>query len=311
MAIMVLHYNINSFSIKGLGFTLGLFLLLNLKLYSNNEYIGTIITSDSRSISYSINFKIDSFNHIKGYTISNIGSQDETKSLLSGSLNPKSGVIQFVEYKVLSTKSKVSLNDMCFIQFNGKLNKIKDNKIIVGKYIGYYPNKRKCSEGSINLVSKENAISALSKLKEELSKDTNLLTKNKIDPSVQTELKSIKNEFPDKVVVNNNGSETKISWKSDTVVFKLWDQDRVDNDRVKIVLNDEVYRKDVKLSDENSYTLVIPFKGKIMKIEFIAINEGFFPPNTSKILFIDMNKKYYYQNNLNEKKSTIYNIIKE
>lgn len=296
MENMIKHSNIQSLNYrKGLYLFISLFLFSSLFSQNTVEFSGIIRVGKKESYNYTIKFNVDSLGKLKGYSIFNQDKADETKTLISGTYIKNK--LDFKEYKILSTKSKTSLNDMCYVHFSGEQKKVLTVQMMTGKYKGYYNNGKQCAEGSINLTNKEKLMGRV---------DSILYLKRDSIYKNQEDSKAVQQAIPK---VNNDDSKTNISWKSDSLKFKIWDQDKVDNDRIKVMVNNVVVKEELILSDK-TFEYKVPIS-KNMVVEIIALNKGFFPPNTSKILLLDGKTKHYFINNLNEKKSTTYNIIKE
>ena len=68
------------------------------------NYIGTLIIENNKPITYSIHFdKIN--NKVNGYSVTNIGNENETKSDLSGLYFKNDKSFQLIENSVIATKS--------------------------------------------------------------------------------------------------------------------------------------------------------------------------------------------------------------
>lgn len=279
---------------KGLYFGIGLFLLLfhwSSLAQESKTFEGIIHIGKKESYPYSIKLKIDS-NRVTGYSIFNSGRENETKSLLHGKFEKKK--FEYTEFKIISTKSKDPIDRMCYIHYKGTMKSMLGTDVIAGKFVGRYTNGKKCAEGTINFLNREKAFIKL---------DTAYRNKNN-DSIVTPEVKKFVTGIP---IEKRDNAQTKIVWKSDSIKFIIWDHDKVDNDRLSIVINGKTIptlyltEKNFEYKDQISSTITIEIK---------ALNMGYFPPNTSKLLFLDGKETYYFSNNLNENMSVKYTIIK-
>ena len=290
---------INQFSIRHImgSWIMSLFLFYESTsiAQSSVSFEGIMHIGKKESYPYVLKLKMDSIkNSFVGYSIFNPNKVDETKSLLTGKIKDKR--LEFKEYKVISTKSKQGLDNMCYIHFFGEQKKLLGNDMIVGKFVGYYNNGKKCGEGTINFLNKEKANERLDSF-----------FRNKKDDSIvsKSDIKSFIQGVP---ITKKDNEETTLVWKSDSLKFIIWDNDKVDNDKVRLVINGKMV-KELNLT-QTSYEYVRAFTEDVI-IEIIALNNGFFPPNTSRILFLDHTDKFYFSNSLNENSSLRFKVVRK
>ena len=100
------------------------FLSINSQEPKNFDYelLGAIVLEESQIISYKIQFNLEKNNFIEGYSYTDIGGENETKSYIRGYYNNKNKKIQFKESDILYTKSKFLPEEFCFVSFKGKFN---------------------------------------------------------------------------------------------------------------------------------------------------------------------------------------------
>jgi hypothetical protein len=190
-------------------------------------------------------------------------------------------VLKIEEYKIDYTKSKADKSKMCYLKLELKSTKLPESKVWKGKFKGYYLNNQKCSEGSIILTERSTILKLMDSFK-------NL--------TIDKELKPLKAEVPQKIEYLGKDSPAKIKTKSDSCIIHIWDDYQIDNDLVNIYLNGVLKYSNFSLSKK-------PLKFKVSSyephnIEIKAINEGFIPPNTSKIKIVDGSSHYLYFNEL-------------
>jgi len=230
---------------------------------------GILRIKKGESFQYDINYKLDSFGVLSGYSIFNHQKTDETKTMLKGSY--KNGKIEFKEYKIISTKSKEPLDKMCFIHYKGKYKKLLNTQILVGEFKGYYNNGVQCGEGILTFLARE-------KLLQKMDSVLNV-SKKLNDSSENLDTKKFLKSIPSQKLDNSN---TSIQWSSDTLFFKVWDPDKVDNDKISITVNNIVVESSLKLS-ENEFEYKSPIN-KYTVIVIKALNNGYLPPNTSNMV---------------------------
>ncbi|MBU3677375.1 MAG: hypothetical protein FGM54_09410, partial [Chitinophagaceae bacterium] len=90
------------------------------------ELIGTMIPEGMRPMTYKVVFEVQN-NLIRGYTLSDIGGQYETKARIKGTFNPINRQIQFSESEIIYTNYKKSNQNLCMPSISGKLN-VKQGK---------------------------------------------------------------------------------------------------------------------------------------------------------------------------------------
>jgi hypothetical protein len=279
-------------------FILLISIFTNTILFSQNseKYVGIINVGLKESYSYQITYKIDDKNNLTGYSITDDNKPNETKCMISGKLDPKNKTISFVEYKILETKSKTPQNEMCFLHVTAKFKTMMGANLISGKFIGKYSTGVKCSEGKVNLVSQASVMKVV---------DT--LYKMKLDTS-KKEVVQLQKEMP-QIFQKKDNDKTTLKLNSDTIILKIWDEDKIDNDKIKILINNKPVKESLTLSKEE-YVVKIKNSENITSIEIIALNEGYLPPNTSRLLLIDGQKKHLFVNTLTKYQSLFYNFSK-
>ena len=267
------------------------------KSQSSERYEGIIRIKNGSSFPYVINLKKDSIGNISGYSIFNPQKEFETKSLLKGFIKNK--ILEFKEYALLSS-SKSDKHDICYIHYKGKIKDVFNTTMYVGDFEGYLNNGKKCAEGSLSLLAKDKylkKIDSVSKIK---------IKSNELDSSKLNIVSNYKKFIP---VFMGDNSSTNIYWNSDTLFFKVWDSDKVDNDNLSISVNGVQVIANLKLTEnEFLYKEIITQNTTIV---LKALNVGFIGPNTSNINFDDGGLRYYYLNNLNEGKKATFNIFKK
>jgi hypothetical protein len=142
-------------------------------LYSQEkfEYFGAVKLngSDKTIISYRLVFT-ENNGILKGYSVTDLGGDNETKNIVSGSYNRKTKEISFKEETILYTKSKYSQDMFCFVNFAGKVKLVETNTKLEGNFKGLYRNKKKCIDGTITLIGSNKLYKTLTKLNNKIQK---------------------------------------------------------------------------------------------------------------------------------------------
>ena len=134
-----------------------LILLSSVKLLCSQNhynYIGTLILSDNTPISFQIQF-IEDKGYVNGFSITNIGTVDETKSEISGFYFKSDKSFQLQETQILYTKSEAPLNTFCYINMNLSFTGLFGKKQLEGTFTGNYLDSTKCANGSVILMQEK------------------------------------------------------------------------------------------------------------------------------------------------------------
>ena len=253
-----------------------IFILFFFKSISGNNnfkfsYSGTIII-DNNPLSFSIYFNKKK-GKVKGYSLTNIGNQNETKSKLSGIYFKSDKSYQLVETGIIETKSKTDTNSFCFIKMQlfekGKLG----NKRLEGNFTASLKNDSICTEGKILLIPKKKIEKKLKKIEKKLKK---------IEKKISNDL-PLRNK---RNTILKSGDEHLLYCKNQIIKIEISDADLEDGDKIEVKINDNVIL--------DNYTTTKKIKRityKIVKEEtniyVKSISDGESPPNTSVVKIID------------------------
>ena len=245
-----------------------IFLLLFLKSISGNNfkfsYSGTIII-DNNPLSFSIHFNKKK-GKVDGYSLTNVGNQNETKSKLSGIYFKSDKSYQLVETGIIETKSKTDTNSFCFIKMQlfekGKLG----NKRLEGDFTASLKNDSICTEGKIFLIQKKKIDKKLKKIEKKIS--DNLPHRNET------------------TTILKNGDEYLLYCENQIIKIEISDADLEDGDKIELKIDENVIL--------DNYTTTKKIKRIIYKIAkektniyVKSISDGESPPNTSVVKIID------------------------
>ncbi len=99
----------------------------------------------------------------------------------------------------------------------------------------------------------------------------------------------VKQDLPKQIT---EGKEEVFYWNSDSIIIEIWDDNKVDNDRIRVEFNGMVALDNFTISRDKK-VLQFPVGGNELNILSItALNEGNEPPNTVNMLLHDGSKTY-------------------
>ena len=100
------------------------------------KYVGSIILSDSTIYTFELNLIINKEN-ITGYSLTNYGTNSETKSSIEGTFDKTKNVYEIIEKQIIYTKSKESIKNFCHLRIDLSEKGSYKSKRLEGKFIGY------------------------------------------------------------------------------------------------------------------------------------------------------------------------------
>jgi hypothetical protein len=265
-------------------------LLLNTTFFAQKkyEYFGALKLNGSNEsvITYRLVFS-EKNGILSGYSISDIGGENETKNVVEGNFNSKTNTLIFNENDILYTKSKTSytINDFCFVNFSGKIKTLEKTLKIDGNFRGLYKNKKKCIDGTIMLVGSIKLYKSLNKINDKIqkSKKVEAAIKQKVNPIAMLDSMKI-----NKLIKNQN---LNIFVKSDSVVIEIWDAEVEDGDKIDLYQNDKLILKNFEILNKKKI-LTINLENGQNTFRIQALNEGEKGRNTATIQIID-NKEIF------------------
>lgn len=261
---------------------------------SKQEYIGILRTEADEIISYKISFKEIGNNIIEGESFTDFYGKNHTKAKIKGTYSKKENSISFYEISNLSSKSKVDVSQFCFIKIeNIEIKEIKEKYIIQGSFKGFYPSGKSCTNGFIYLAK-----TSLSEIIKEVKTVSDSLKK----------AESIEIDRAKTILVNN--STLSLNWISNKIILEVWDTFDEDEDKLKIVFNDEIIWDNLEIKNEKKI-IEIPFTEKIGALKIIAKNEGEIPSNTVSVNIVDSKKLTPFISKLKTGESILINFKKK
>ena len=249
------------------------------------EYVGSIILSDSTIYTFELNLIINKEN-ITGYSLTNYGTNSETKSSIEGTFDKTENVYEIIEKQIIHTKSKENIKNFCHLRIVLSEKGSYKSKRLEGEFIGYYDNNKKCAEGKIILFKKE-------KLK-------------KIEKKINKRIKNTNNktEHSNKKITLKKDDKLYIETSKKYVSIRVWDPNLEDNDMILIKFNDDLILENYSTKNKPKKRRVKLSKGR-NSLVISAVNEGTNPPNTSAVEIKVENKVYQIQTDLEVKNDII------
>ena len=270
--------------------------LLSITSLSQNtsNYLGTLILSNNTPISFKLEL-IEKKGVVNGFSITNIGTKDETKSEITGLYFKTDNSFQLQETQILSTKSEAPLNTFCYINMNLSFKGKFGTKRLEGTFIGKFSNDTECARGKVILMEEE-------KLKKKIEKIEKKIEKNYLetvpDENLVQETKILK-----------DGDDFTINWENDKLKLFIWDANKEDGDKIELKINNKIILADFETKSKRKEIQFKLQKGENI-IEIKATNLGTSPPNTSRIELVDSKTKYPIITQLELGKTAIIKIIK-
>lgn len=282
------------------------FTLLFINCYSQEkyEYFGTVKLngSDKSVITYRLVF-LENNGSVKGYSVTDLGGNNETKNAISGSYNKKTKELNFKEESILYTKSTFNEDMFCFINFSGKVKLFENSTKLDGNFNGLYKNKKKCIDGTLTLMGS-------AKLYKLLDKMNNAIQKSKrVDPVIKEKVNP--KNILDSLKVNNllKDQNLNIFVKSSSLELEIWDAKKEDGDMINVYNNDKLVLSNYVILNKKKKIIVNVENGKnVFNIE--ALNEGDMKPNTATIQLTDKERTFELISNLKKGEKASITIIK-
>tara|TARA_B100000900_G_scaffold85578_2_gene69304 strand:- start:15700 stop:16539 length:840 start_codon:yes stop_codon:yes gene_type:complete len=242
-------------------------LLLFKSITGNNNfkfsYTGTIVI-DEKPLNFNIYFN-KKRGIVDGYSLINIGNQNETKSKLTGIYFKSDKSYQLIETGIIQTKSKIDTNSFCFIKMQlfekGKFR----NKRLEGNFTASLKNDSVCAEGKVFLTPKNKIEKKLKIIEKSLSTSLNKTETN---------------------VILKSGDDYSIYCKNQKIKLEITDADLEDGDKIELKINDIIILDNyttTKIKKTITYKLI----NEDTYINIKSISDGKSPPNTSVVKIID------------------------
>ena len=212
---------------------------------------------------------------IEGFSYANLGTEDETKCSIVGTIDTIKEIIYLKELDIVYTKSKLPHQQFCMLAITIKKSNQKKISIYKGTCKGYlYKTQSSCAKGILTMADQ---LEATEKIKEIMPlKDTTSI--NKI-VELQFPANLSTNEINQALFQNNIQT---LHCNSSSILLTIQDNNEMDYDKIVIEVNNEVLLANYTLSKQAN-KLSIPLKNEHTLIKICALNEGNSAPNTAFI----------------------------
>jgi len=268
-----------------------------------HEYFGVLkLNGDDKTIiSYRLVFT-EQNGVVNGFSVTDMGGDHETKNTIKGSYNTKTKEFSFKEEGVLYTKSPISNDMFCFINFTGKVKLINENSKVDGAFKGLFNNKQKCIDGTLGLVGSSKLYKTLAKVNKRIQKSS------KIDNAVKAKANPL--ALLDSLKVNNLIKDQNLTMfvDNDKVALEIWDLGKQDGDVINVYQNNVLVLRNYTITNKKKIINVNLAKTNVFKIT--AVNEGTISPNTAMLRLVDNDRTFEVQSHLKKDESAQITIMK-
>lgn len=256
------------------------------------EYLGAIKLNgnDKTMISYRLVFT-ENNGVIKGYSVTDMAGDNETKNIIAGTYNRKTKELTFREETILYTKSTFSQDMFCFVNFSGKIKLVESNTKLEGDFKGLYKNSKKCIDGTLTLIGSNKLYKVLNKINSKIQKS------NKVDEVVKKKSNPI--AILDSLKINNlvRGQNLHVFTKYNSMTLEVWDSKDEDGDIINLYNNDKLILDKYKILNKKKKININLENGQnVFTIE--AVDEGEMKPNTAMFEIIDQDRTFELMSNL-------------
>lgn len=274
-------------------------ILLQVSAQQAYTLVGNLAVNAGQTYSYKLQFT-DSGDIIKGYSITDIGGPDQTKSAITGTINTDKKELTFRETNITNTKSAIARDSFCYVHAHLKLAGLKKGKALKGSFTGYRPGgKAQCAKGSITLYSASDILDKLMKL----------------NPSADSLLKPVKEKLtgydtiPARVIAVTPGNAFNAYYDTPTASMEIWDDQHIDGDIISVKHNGRIILDKYVLTSGHK-RIHIKLSGVATdSIALIAVSEGSEPSNTA-MLKLTSGKNVTYLKASSKLNEPVYIILK-
>jgi hypothetical protein len=260
-------------------FSFILLFTLNTKAADTLYFAGHIKVSKKVSYKYNLRFVISKDNKIVGYSLSDPGGPNETKTKITGTFDSTKMEMNYEEKNVLRSSVDLNKNDLCFVKASLKFKKTKLVETLAGDYSAFEPGKTEpCAKGTIKLVNTD-------KVRVILREMNNAPKEPEAKPTVEQPKKDKVEEIPkkDKVVEITDAKGKEFAITGTKIRLTIWDNGKADDDRISIMLNDKYVLENYTITVAPKVIELLLTNEERNTLKIIALSEGTLPPNTASI----------------------------
>ncbi|MBA3829616.1 MAG: hypothetical protein H0X33_11815 [Taibaiella sp.] len=247
----------------------------------------------------------DSAGLIKGYTITESEQVNETKTLITGTIDHKKNLVSFRETKMVYTHAPKGSGPLCYVQAQLSFTNYGTGMVMQGKFTGKTATGKPCGTGTITLYSKT-------------GEDRDLDNIDKSVPPVSPIAGTAPVAQPvvvppaDTLISNDvitSGKDNSYTWLSDTLKMDVWDGSKEDGDIITISFNGIPILEHFTIKNAKR-RINIPIHPGRNTVTILAENVGTEEPNTADIMLIDGNRQYKISAYNNKGKTALFTIVK-
>lgn len=263
-------------------------------LAQKNSFEGQLLLKNNSIVPYSLDISIDSSYGVSGYSY--FGHKNNmTRSYVEGLFNPDDNSLFLQEIEATP-----NLPSWCPIFIQGRVSHlINDIFVIAGLFVS--KDRARCGTGHINVVNRNFKFNLYQRLSSNIAIQNDSLNtlalKNLLEKNLTEEIKfqSV-----------SAGDLNEISTSKKSIILRVYDQMKIDKDKVKITFNSQVIDNLELTGEKQEYRLTAKNGQNTLSIE--AINEGTIPMNTSKMEVVCEEKTYFFINKIYKNQKTSYVI---
>lgn len=269
----------------------------------NYEFYGVLKLngSEKNAITYKIVFT-ETNGIVKGYSITDITGDHETKNLIQGSYDEKTKMLKISEKDIVYTKSAISEDLFCFVNFECKIKLVSDKAKINGNFKGLFKNKKKCIDGTLEMIGSPAVQKLMARLNKQIQKSKDITDADKVKLNPQTMFDSLQTN---QMVAKQN---LNIFMNSPKIQFEIWDNGLEDGDMIHLYHNGKIILDNYKVTLKKK---ILDVQLNDDKNEFIieALNQGLKGKNTAMVKVIG-DRSVDFQTNLDTGEKTKVTILK-
>lgn len=266
------------------------------------DYVGGVKLNDSLIITYKVNFE-ENKGQVKGYSITDIGGEHETRSNIFGEYNKDEKTLSFREIGIVYTKSPISQNDFCFLNTTLKNFVFGKTKKVRANFIGLFSDNTECINGELILSTQEKAEQRVQKVVNKINNS------KKITDSVKQKLNEFNLMNVLKMNILKKDQTLSIFSKSSSIKLIVFDGGKLDGDEINIMINGETILNNYR-ANKSEKIIVLELKNKKTSIVIKANNEGEIAPNTVVVKLDDGTNEIKALSNLQTGETTQIDILR-
>jgi hypothetical protein len=273
---------------------------------------------------YKLDVTDDGTGVLRGENISIVENGRKIIGEVAGRIDYAKHKMYIKEIRVKNLRPGETQNDYCFFDITADYY-IKDGRTyITGKYIGRTPNGKECSRGQVVLMAPKSVEAIHTDYVKKVAEAKKITLPKKITPPVKkVVVKKVDTPIAVATIVEPPAKKEKkifpsvgkgvsmYEYDTDNLVLTITDYDKDDGDIIALRINDNVL-KDKYILTPKSDTILLDMKllgngtGNDT-ISIYAYNEGYYSPNSAKLMIYDAKQEYlfYACNNYQERKYLI------